>query len=477
MVGRVAEVIGSDKERNMQKETGTHEESARPDITSLDVPMNFNWNNEESPLSPIPEHIPGEPLAAQVAGTDILSECLRDGLQGISGYPSIDEMMRYLHLLDEFGVRYATVGIYPGGADTLSATMKGLLARMRDEVPAIVPSVLSMCTEESLKWTVECREIHPDLESLVFMGSAPSRRLAQGWDLDFIRDKLDTFIRKTVDMGIPVIAGTEHTTQTSPEDVRAIIRTQVESGAYCIALADTIGIIRPLGTYRLVRFVRDELEAMGAPDVKLDWHGHRDTGNALGNAMMATAAGVDRIHVVSRGVGERSGNASLEEVVLNFAAIQQEAGLPVPWEMSQLLRLISFYQEMVGVTTPEHGVLGLRYSHTSSGIHTDAILKAHGLADRAREASNHVLEGRLREMARTVYSAVDPATVGGTQSVGVSPWSGQSAVKLAYLNSGRDPRELSSETIETILAHANRLGRELTTEELEECYAAAPRGA
>jgi 2-isopropylmalate synthase len=457
----------------MEKETPSSADIARKDMDSVDVPMNFNWNSEESPLSPIPENIPGEPPASQTSGTEILSECLRDGLQGISGYPSVDKMMQYLHQLDDFGIKYATVGIYPGNADTLNATMKKLLARMRDEVPSIVPSVLSMCTEESLKWTVECKEIHPALESLVFMGSAPSRRLAQGWDMDFILEKLDTFIRKTVDMGIPVIAGTEHTTQTSPEDVRAIVRTQVESGAYCIALADTIGIIRPLGTYRLVRFVRDELEALGAPEVKLDWHGHRDTGNALSNAMMATAAGINRIHVVSRGVGERSGNASLEEVVLNFAAIEEEAGLPLRWEMRELLQLISFYEDMVSVMTPEHGVLGQRYSHTSSGIHTDAILKAYGLADRAREAKNFALEGKLREMARTVYSAVDPATVGGTQSVGVSPWSGQSAVKLAFMNSGRDPRRLSSETVERVLGRANQLGRELTPEELEESYAEA----
>lgn len=443
------------------------------------APMNFNWNRDESPLSPLPEKLPGEPLAAQIAEAHILSECLRDGLQGVSCYPSVDEMMRYLHLLEDFGVSYATVGIYPGDAGTLDTMMKKLLARMRDEALSIVPSVLSLCTEESLKWTVECKDIHPDLEAVVFMGSAPSRRLVQGWDLDFILDRLNTFIEKTVQHGIPVIAGTEHTTQTSPEDLRAITRTQVESGAYCIALADTIGIARPLGTYRLVRFIRDELNDLGVPEVRLDWHGHRDTGNALGNAMMAVAAGANRIHVVSRGVGERSGNASLEEIVLNFAAIEEEAGLPLSWKLPRLLELISCYQEMVGVVTAEHGVLGRRYNHTSSGIHTDAILKAHALADQAREARDFALELELRLMARTVYSAVDPVLVGGVPSVGVSPWSGQSSVKLACLHSGRDPKGLSPQTLQEILACANQLGRELTPDELEEYFAGvhAPHGA
>lgn len=458
----------------MQKDAHGHTDSTADDIDSLDVPVNFNWNRDPSPLTPLPASMPGEPLASQVAGAHVLSECLRDGLQGISGYPRVDDMMRYLHLLHAFGIRHATVGIYPGNADRINERMKQLLARMRDELPGIVPSVLSMCTEESLRWTVECKEIHPGLESVVFMGSAPSRRLVQGWGLDFILTRMETFIKKTVEMGIPVIAGTEHTTQTTPEDLRAITRTQVESGAYIVALADTIGVIRPLGTYRIIRFVRDELDALGVPDMQVDWHGHRDTGNALGNAMAAVAAGANRVHVVARGVGERSGNASLEEIVLNFAAIQAEAGLPVPWDMSRLLELITCYQEMVGVEPPEHGVLGKRYSHTSSGIHTDAILKAHHLADRAREAHAPELEARLREMSRTVYSAVDPAAIGGSPSVAVSPWSGQSSVRLACMLSGRDPGELSPETVQQLLTRANELGRELTPQELEEGLTKAP---
>lgn len=434
------------------------------------IPTNFNWESEPSPYSRVPDTLPGQPSPEQASKIRLLSECLRDGLQGIPGLPSINEMMGYLHLLGDFGVRHATVGIYPGAADTLDTTIKTLLRRMRDEVPTIVPSVLCMCTEESLDWTTSCRDVHPQLEAVVFMGTAPSRRLVQGWDLDFILDRLGTYIAKTVDRGIPVVAGTEHTTQTSPRDLRAIVHTQVDAGAYTIALADTIGIIRPLGTYRLVRFVRDQLAALGVPEVQLDWHGHRDTGNALGNAMAATAAGVDRIHVVSRGVGERSGNAALEEVVLNLAAIEEEAGLPVQWKMENLLELVSAYQEMVGVETPEHGVLGARYSYTSSGIHTDAILKAHRLAE---AADGHLpeLAGKLREMARTVYSAVDPARVGGVQAVGVSPWSGASTVRLALLNAGREPRELSDETVERVLALADALGRELTFEELQACCA------
>ncbi|MEO3776713.1 hypothetical protein ABGB16_07640 [Micromonospora sp. B11E3] len=440
-------------------------------LRSTGVVVDFNWNSDPNPLAPLPGALPGEPTPLQASQPDIvLSECLRDGLQGVGRYPSVDEMLQYLELLNNFGIRSATVGIY-AGAGALDATMKELLAGMHDQFPDIVPSVLSVCTPASLKWTAECKEIHPAIEAIVFMGSSPSRRMVQGWDLDFVLGKLETFVKQTVDEGIPVIGGTEHTTQTSPEDVREITRVQVENGAYRVAVADTIGIARPVGAYRLCRFVRETLDELGTPDMKLDWHGHRDTGNALGNAMMALVAGANRIHVVSRGVGERSGNASLEELVLNLAAIRQEGGLPVGWNMSELLGLISFYQEMVGVATAEHGVLGKRYSYTSSGIHTDAILKANALAENARKAQDFELESKLRTMARTVYSAIDPATIGGAYSVGVSQWSGLSSVKLAWLESGRDPEKLSTERAEEILNYAKGLGRELEGEELEAWFA------
>jgi Isopropylmalate/homocitrate/citramalate synthases len=441
-------------------------------MSSADAPIDFAWNYEYHPLSPLPEKIPGEPTPSQAAQTELLSECLRDGLHGVAVYPPVEKLLQYVEMLNRFGIQYATVGIYSGEKKD-SDTTKELLTRMRDRVPSVVPSVLSICTPASMKWTAECKDIHPALESVIFMGSAPSRRLVQGWDLDFILRRMEQSISEATRLGIPVLGATEHTTQTSPDDLRKIIRVQVESGAYRFAIADTVGILRPQGAYRIVRFVRDVLDDLNAQHVKIDWHGHRDTGNALSNSLMAIAAGANRIHVVSRGIGERSGNAPLEEVLLNLAAILEEAEVPVPWNMSQLLDLISFYQKMVGVTTPEHGVLGKRYSYTSLGIHTDAILKANALADNAKKMEDVELERKLRKMARTVYSAVDPLTIGGQCSVGVSQWSGQSSVKLAYMQSGRDPEQLSPEMIEYILAKAKALGRELETTELEECFAEA----
>ncbi len=439
--------------------------------------VDFNWNSDFSEFSEIPTTIPARPTTRQLQELTILSECLRDGLQGVSGFPGVEDMLGYLRLLEAFGVRSATVGIFPGNRSQSSVKIKDLLARMRVEVPSIVPSVLSLCTDESLAWTDECKHIHPALEAVVFMGSAPSRRLVQGWSLDFIVDRLGTYISRTVSKGIPVVAGTEHSTQTSPEDLRAVTTAQVQGGAYCIGIADTIGIIRPQGANRITAFVRQVLADLGSPEVMIDWHGHRDTGNGLGSALAAVAAGVDRIHVVARGVGERSGNTSLEEVVLNVDAMLEEDGVDSEWDLTHLLELLTYYERMVAIPPPHHGVLGRRFNYTSSGIHADAILKSHRLVDQARRAGNTTLAERFQMMARTVYSAVDPASVGGKLSIGVGPWSGKACVEFVLREKGYESDELRADGIESILAYASKLGRELTLDELDQCIQEQLRGS
>lgn len=436
-------------------------------ISFSHLPLDFNWNSEPHALSPLPDALPPEPTFQQAAATEFISECLRDGLHGTKIYPAVEKMQRYMSALNSFGIKRAIVGIYSGEQNVVDKTVKELLKNLRDSLPSLTPLVLCLCTPEALQWTARCKEIHPGLEAYIFMGSAPSRRLVQEWDLDFILRQLSHSVAEAVRLGIPVTAATEHATQTPPDDLRQIIQVQVEQGARGFVLTDTIGIARPRGVYRIVRFTKAVLDKLHVGDSKVEWHGHRDTGNALANALMAIAAGAERIHVVARGIGERAGNTALEDLALNLATILNEADRPVPWHMPQLLDLLALYEDITEVPMPLYGALGKRYNHTTLGIHTDALLKTRLLSEQALQADNADVANKLQKMARTIYSAVDPYTIGGQWSVGISPWSGRSSVRLAYLAYGGKPDELSVETIDRILARAQEVGRELEPLELE----------
>ncbi len=437
-----------------------------------ELPIDFNWNTQTHPLVPLPRILPSEPTPKQAVGVELVSECLRDGLHGVEVYPSAEEMLEYVYALSQFGVKRITVGIYAGSHSVVDTTIRQLLALMRDTFVDVVPIVLCLATPPSLRWAADCKAIHPGLEAVVFMGTAPSRRLVQGWQLDFVLKQLANAVAEAVRLGIPVIGASEHSTQTPPDDMRDIMRVQIEQGASAFALADTIGITRPRGTYRLVNFARKTLDELGAPQVKLEWHGHEDTGNSIANAMCAAAAGAQRIHVVARGIGERAGNTPLEGIALNLSTILDEAGLAVSWDMQMVFDVLTRYEKLSGVATPAFGVLGKRYSHTTLGIHADALFKAHMLADKAIQLGRYELSAQLKNMARRIYSAVDPHSVGGEISVGVSQWSGQNTVRLAYLLCGGDPAHLSTDEIHRVLNLAKDAGRELDLVELKEIFCA-----
>ena len=73
-----------------------------------------------------------------------------------------------------------------------------------------------------------------------------------------------------------------------------------------------MGHATPAGTRALVQFVKDEIVGPSGEDVKVDWHGHRDRGYGLANALAAMEAGADRIHGTALGIGERCGNVEME---------------------------------------------------------------------------------------------------------------------------------------------------------------------
>lgn len=437
-------------------------------VEAIIYSKDFSWNSEHYSGIPVPDCIPSEPTISDVQRMELVAEDLRDGLHGVERYPTAEQMIPYLHKLNHFGINRATVGIYPGESFVVDETIKSLLKEMRQELPNMTPIVLCMTTQDSLDWTKACKDINPNLEALIFMGTAPMRRLVQGWTLDKILERLGNSTAEAVKAGIPVIGATEHTTQTPPHELKEIIKVQVLNGASSFCIADTIGIARPGGAHRITKFVKNTLMELGTPQLPIEWHGHRDLGNDVGNAMVALASGASRIHTVARGVGERAGNTQLEAIVLNIQQIYADHGMEPPWDMHSLLNLLHEYENINDIPVPTHGPLAQRFGTTSVGIHADAIHKIHILIEEAQNNDDPRAVEIFDKMARTIYSAVDPEMVGGEVDIRVGPWSGHKNVFMACRLLGGDPNSLTPETVEKVLHTARLYGRQLSTKELKD---------
>lgn len=433
-------------------------------IINGDLPLDFNWNSDPHPDSPLPKTIPSEPTVQQLKKIIIDDEGLRDGLHGVPDYPGVEDMERYIAAAYDLGIEVMTVGIY-SGSGVVDKSTKNILKILDSDYPKIIPIVLSLASEDSLKWSADCADINPRLQVLVFMGSAPSRMLVEGWTKKYVLEKLGWAIDRAVrKYQLTVIGATEHTTQTPPDFLRKIIRTQIENGARYFCIADTIGTARPRGVYRLVKFVKKVLKEIGVKDILIDWHGHRDLGLSITNTLTAVATGVNRIHLVAWGIGERSGNTSLEKFLINHEQILEEHGFKSKWDLAKLSNLLNIYAEITNNQMPSYGCLSHGAFFTSLGIHTAAILKAEKLAQEAEKKGHANLVPRLKAMARKVYAGFDPLIVGRNYQIGISPYSGGSTVKLWSITHGLS--EPSERTIKKILMTTKELRRSLTEEEI-----------
>ncbi len=429
-----------------------------------EIPVNYNWNRREDPCRPVIV----EPSPEQIQDLVLVCEALRDGKHGISHLPTTEEELRYIDALQRFGVDRVTVGIYTGeNGNEVDRRLKKLLEVMNGDYPNVTPIVLCLASEESISWVANCREKNPNLNAIVFMGTSPQRLLVQGWKKEQVLRQLGWAVREVVNKGIGVIGGTEHTTQTPPDFWREIIQTQVENGASAICIADTVGIARAPGVEAIVKFTRDVLDELGLENIPIEWHGHRDLGNATENAKVAIANGATRIHTVPWGIGERAGNTPLETVVLNAVEIMLENGQveDVPWKLKHLWKTLVIYSQITSEPIPTHGAFGSNAFKTSLGIHTDAMAKALHIAQRALELGETEIAREMMEMQRKVYSASDPQMFGRDHEVYVNHWSGRSTIRLLAANLGFDPSLVTDKEADAIIHYARQKGERLTEKE------------
>lgn len=160
--------------------------------------------------------------------------------------------------------------------------------------------------------------------------------------------------------------GAQDASRADPVLLTELANAAREAGATRLRLADTVGCLHPLKTTELVSAVRPWLGTMA-----LEFHGHNDLGMAVGNTVAAFLAGCDAASVTVNGLGERAGNAALEEVIM---ALRVSAGLRLPYETSRLPALCDLVNRASGRSaSPYKPITGSATHRHESGIHTRAL--------------------------------------------------------------------------------------------------------
>ncbi|MEM9553916.1 MAG: 2-isopropylmalate synthase [Acidobacteriota bacterium] len=381
--------------------SSTHASSTRASETPSEPDLIHDWNGSPQ-IDPAKRRI------------ELDDETLRDGLQSPSvRTPSIETKLELLHMMDDLGIDGADIGLPAAGRHVFDDVLR-IAREIVDQKLSIVPNAAARTVVSDIEPIVELSQrAGIAIEVAAFIGSSPIRQYAEAWTVDRLVQLTHDAVSYATENGLPVMYVTEDTTRAKPEDLRRLYTAAIEAGARRVCVADTVGHATPRGAAAVVRFVQSVAQATGE-DVKVDWHGHRDRGLSVANALAAAVAGADRLHGTCLGVGERVGNTPMDLLLVNLQLLGWSAR-----DLGRLAEYCTAVHEATGVPFPDnYPVLGRDAFRTGTGVHAAAIIKA-------RQKGDDWLADR-------VYSAVPASMVGCRQIIEIGPMCGVSNV-IAWL--------------------------------------------
>lgn len=374
-------------------------------------------------------------------------ETLRDGLQSPSvTNPPIEQKIKLLHLMDRLGLDTANVGL-PGAGPFHLAHIEALA---KEKVRSNLKIGIN----------VACRTVVSDVEPVVgltqklgipievctFIGSSRIRAYTEDWSIDRMLKATEDCLTFCAKHDLPVMYVTEDTTRAHPDVLEKLYGMAIDLGAKRLCFCDTCGHATPDGVRALIRFARQLVKKRArGREVFIDWHGHQDRGLGVANVIAAIEAGADRVHGAAVGVGERSGNAPMDLMLVNLKLLG--------WIDNDLSALGEYCREAasaLGVEIPHnYPVFGRDAFETATGVHASAVVKA-------------LRRGDVK-LANLVYSGVPADLFGLEQIIRIGPMSGKSNVQYWLEKRGH---KADDATVDRILAAAKNSSRLLTDEEV-----------
>jgi isopropylmalate/homocitrate/citramalate synthase len=379
----------------------------------------FDWNTIEYDLQRNPSNHPHD-----VWFDD---ETLRDGLQSPSARnPSIDQKIELLTYMEKLGIQKVDLGL-PGAGPFHREHINAMLSHIKEESFNIRPGAAVRTLMSDIEPLVEMQSQHEmQIQASAFLGTSPIRQYTEGWTMEKLVTTMEKAVSYAVENDVPVMFVTEDTTRSKPEDVKMIYQRAMELGVRRICVCDTCGHVTPNGVKKLLNFIDEEVikdAGFQRRDIEVNWHGHQDRGLGVANNIAAVEAGADVIHGTALGVGERAGNAPLDQTLVNLKLM----GV-IDNDLSLLDEYVRKANQYIEVPLPRnYPVFGDDAFETGTGVHASAVIKAMKKGD--------------NWLADRVYSGVPAGDFGLKQIIRIGHMSGRSNIIWWLEQNGIDADE------------------------------------
>ncbi len=288
----------------------------------------------------------------------IFDTTLRDGEQTPGVALTVDEKIQIARKLNNLGVDKIEVG-FPASSKgeiescrrikalDFDSTLVGLARSLRKDIDAVIDS---------------------DLEYIhTFLGTSPSHRdYKLKMNKEQIIETAVDGVEYAKDHGLKVEFSAEDATRTEYDFLCDVFDNIVDAGADILDIPDTVGVLTPITTYALISDIKEKF------NIPISVHFHNDFGLATANTLVAIERGANQAHVTVNGLGERTGNCSLEELVVTLKAAY---GIDLGLDTTRLYSLSNLVGRLTGVKMPVNKpIVGDNAFAHESGIHVHGIL-------------------------------------------------------------------------------------------------------
>ncbi len=300
----------------------------------------------------------------------VFDTTLRDGEQAAGGMLNIQEKLEIARQLEKLGVDIIEAGFpiaSPGDFEAVRAIAKEV------RTPTICGLARAHPEDIDRAWEAIKDAEHPRIH--VFLSASDIHRVYQ------LKKSREEILQTSRDMVVRAKKYTDDVefspmdaSRTEPEYIYQILEAVIDAGATTVNIPDTVGYAIPDEFGGLIKGIFNNVSNISRAVVSV--HCHNDLGLAVANSLESLRRGARQIECTINGIGERAGNASLEEIIMAVKTRKDFFNLATNIDTTQIYRTSRLVSELTGfMVQPNKAIVGANAFRHESGIHQDGVIK------------------------------------------------------------------------------------------------------
>ncbi len=299
----------------------------------------------------------------------VFDTTLRDGEQSPGCSMNLEEKLRLARQLDRLGVDVIEAG-FPIASEGDFQAVRAVAKEVRR--PAIAGLARASRADIDRAWEALAEAEHPRLHTFLATSDIHLQ-----YKLKITREQALRQARESVaharSLCSDVEFSPEDATRSDPDFLCQVLEAVIEAGATTINIPDTVGYTVPAEFTALIQRIREQVR--GVERAVISVHCHNDLGLAVANSLAAVEAGARQVECTLNGIGERAGNASLEELVMAMRVRSDRLPFTTGVHTPELYPASQLLSEIVGFPVqPNKAIVGRNAFAHEAGIHQHGVL-------------------------------------------------------------------------------------------------------